>query len=491
MLYKKLVQTIKDNNLNVDLELLELAYDFAKSAHKEAKRKSGEPYINHPVRTAITLAKLKLDQSTIIAGLLHDVPEDTEQTLDDVIHNFGDEIGKLVGGITKLGTVKYRGIERYAENLRKMFIAMAQDIRTIFIKFADRIDNLETLNALPAHKQKRIAEESLQIYAPIANRLGVGIMRGQLEDLSFKYMLPREYKKTENVLKNAQPHREKCLKEVKKHLDNILKENKINALTIHGRAKHLYSLYKKLQRYDNDIQKIYDLVALRVVVKTIQDCYKILGLVHSEYTPLIGRIKDYISQPKPNGYKSLHTTVFAKDGNIIEIQIRTEEMHANAEFGIAAHWFYDENEEHAGWTKDKRLNWVNELATWQREIGEIKDTKKYLESLQIDVFQDRIFVFTPKGDVIDLPVDSTPVDFAYHIHTEVGNTCTAAKVNDKMVPLSYRLQSGDLIEIITNKNRKGPNADWGKFVKTQSARAKIKTHAKEASTWFKFPFTRK
>ncbi len=485
MSFQKLLHTVKANRLPVDPILLELAYEFAREAHKGMKRKSGEPYINHPLRTATLLAELKLDEKTIIAGLLHDVPEDTKKTLKDIQKDFGEEVAQLVEGITKLGTIKYRGIERYAENLRKMFIAMALDIRTIFIKFADRIDNLETLSALPPHKRERIAKESLEIYAPIANRLGIGLLKGRLEDLAFPYVLPKEYKKTIQLLQEDHSERKTCLNILKHQTTSILKDNSIDMISIHGRTKHLYSLFKKLERYDNDINRIYDIIALRIVVKTIEDCYKVLGIIHAEYKPLIGRIKDYIAQPKPNGYKSLHTTVFAKDGHIVEFQIRTEQMHAEAEYGIAAHWYYEESDSlhHT----DKRLEWVEELAKWQAELGEIKDTKKYLETLKIDVFQNRIFVFTPDGDVIDLPEESTVVDFAYHIHTEVGDHCISAKVNGKIVPLNFKLKSGDMAEIIIDKNRKSPNPDWLKFVKTGTARSKIRSQIGKKS-WFKFPF---
>ena len=485
MSFQKLLHTIKTNRLPVDPVLLELAYDFAREPHKGMKRKNGEPYINHPLRTATLLAELKLDEKTIIAGLLHDVPEDTTKTLKEIEKDFGEEVAKLVEGITKLGTIKYRGIARYAENLRKMFIAMALDIRTIFIKFADRIDNLETLSALPPHKRERIAKESLEIYAPIANRLGIGLLKGRLEDLAFPYVFPKEYKKTLQLLKEEHSERKTCLKVLRHQITSILRDNNIEFISVHGRTKHLYSLFKKLERYDNDMNRIYDIIALRIVVKTIEDCYKVLGIIHAEYKPLIGRIKDYIAQPKPNGYKSLHTTVFAKDGHIVEFQIRTEQMHIETEYGIAAHWYYEETESLTN--TDKRLEWVEELAKWQAELGEIKDTKKYLETLKIDVFQNRIFVFTPDGDVIDLPEESTVVDFAYHIHTEVGDHCTSAKVNGKIVPLNFKLKSGDMAEIIVDKNRKGPNPDWLKFVKTGTARTKIRSQAEKRS-WFKFPF---
>lgn len=488
MLYKELVRTIERNKLPVDADLIALSHDFALEAHHGMVRKNGEPYINHPLRTAKTLAELKLDQDTILAGILHDVPEDTEKTIEDIKHDFGEGVASLVEGITKLGRLKYRGIGRYAENLRKMFIAMAKDIRTIFIKFADRIDNLETLDALPPQKRERIARESMEIYAPIANRLGIGVLKGKLEDLAFPYVYPKEYKKTLKILEENQSQTEESLGQIQEQLHLLLRENGIEVASIHGRAKHLYSLYQKLQRYDNDINKIYDLVALRIVVKSVADCYKVLGIIHAEYKPMIGRIKDYIAQPKSNGYKSLHTTVFVKDGRPVEIQIRTEQMHEEAEFGVAAHWYYDEKGPIP--YRDKRLTWVEELASWQRELGEIKNTKKYLETLKLEVFRNRIFVFTPEGDVIDLPEEATPVDFAYHIHTEVGDKCGSARVNNRMVPLNFKLKSGDMVEIIIDKNRQCPNADWLKFVKTRTAKSKIRAQAGKVK-WFKFPFLKR
>jgi GTP pyrophosphokinase len=468
-----LIKTINQEKLKVDKDLVRKAYEFARDAHKGQVRESGGPYITHPLATAITLAKYHLDQDTIIAGILHDVPEDTEKTLKDVEDNFGKDVGKLVEGITKLGKLKYRGIERYTENLRKMFIAMAADIRVIFIKFADRIHNLKTLDALPKNKRERVALETLEIYGPIANRLGIWQLKGKLEDYSFKYLYPKDYEQIKEAIEKNYSERSTLLKHLRQELTQELEEEKIKITSISGRSKDLWSLYKKLQKHDNQLDRIYDVVALRIIVPTVADCYKTLGIIHSRWNPIPKRIKDYIAQPKPNGYQSLHTTIFCEKGKIVEIQIRTQDMDLTSEYGIAAHWHYDEK----GSIKlDKKLKWMDDLKKWQKEI---KDSKQYLDSLKIDVFQNRIFVFTPKGDVIDLPEDSTPIDFAYHIHTEIGDKATAARINNQIASLDTPLRSGDMTEIIIDKNRKAPNSDWLKFVKTRAARDKIKTKTKK------------
>ena len=463
-----LIQSIEQEKLPVDKDLVRLAYEFAQEAHQGQKRKNGEPYINHPLDTAITLARYHLDQDTIIAGLLHDVPEDTEKTLDDVRKQFGGNAAKLVEGITKLGKLKYRGMERYTENLRKMFVAMAADIRVIFIKFADRLHNLKTLDALPSEKRERIALETLEIYAPIANRLGIWQMKGRLEDLSFKQLYPKEYAQITDDLEKNYSKRHALLKELKRKILHALKKERIKVEEISGRTKDILSLYKKLQTHGNEFERIHDIVALRIVVRSIADCYRTLGIIHSLWRPIPNRIKDYIAQPKPNGYQSIHTTIFCSEGKSVEIQIRTPEMHLAAEFGIAAHWHYDEK---GSIRLDRELDWVQELTRWQQEV---QDSKQYLDSLKIDVFQDRIFVFTPQGDVIDLPENSTPIDFAYHIHTEIGDKAMASRVNNQMASLDTPLKSGDMVEIIIDKRRKGPNRDWLKFVKTRAAREKIK-----------------
>lgn len=475
---KELVEKVIINNPNADVDLLWLAYEFAEKAHGDDKRFSGEDYIYHPLRTAITLAEMKLPLPIIIAGLLHDVPEDTDKTINDIRKNFGKDIANMVAGITKLGKIKYRGVERYVENLRKMFIAMAADLRVIVIKFADRLDNLNTLDVHPPHKQTRIARESLEIYAPIANRLGMGELKGQLEDAAFPYVYPKEFEWVKSMITESMSSKQKHLKTVIRIAKQELKKYNIKYLSVHGRTKHIYSLYKKLLRYDRDISRIYDLVAVRVIVNNIADCYTVMGIIHNKFKPVKGRIKDYIAQPKPNGYKSLHTTVFCSDQKeIVEFQTRTEEMHEEAEFGIAAHWHYDEK---GSVQPNKQFQWVKELANIQKEITTKEKFIESLESLKIDIFQNRIFIFTPKGDVIDLPENATPIDFAYYVHTEIGNKCSGAKVNDEIASLDTKLNSGDVVEIIIDKRRKKPNSDWLKFAKTRLARNKIRQSLKKA-----------
>jgi len=451
------------------MELLQLAFDFAKEAHQGQKRMSGEDYIYHPLATAQTLAEMKMNTPMIIAALLHDVPEDTKFTIEDIKKNFGSETASLINGVTKLGNIKYRGIERYIENLRKMFLAIAKDLRVIIIKFADRLHNLKTLYALPRNKQIRIASEVLEIYAPIANRLGMYEMKGELEAEAFKYLYPKEYNWLKQLIEEHTKQKEKYLHKVINFVKNELAENNIKYIEVKGRIKQLYSLYKKLLRLDKDINRVYDFVAIRVIVKDIPTCYAVLGTIHKKMKPLKGKIKDYIAQPKPNGYSSLHTTVFTPEGEIIEVQIRTQDMEESAEYGIAAHWYYDEK---GSFKPTKKMKWINELTQWQKELGA---NQKFLEKLKIDVFQDRIFVFTPNGDVIDLANGSTPIDFAYHVHTDIGNQCVGALVNNQITTLDKKLKSGDVVEILTDKNRKFPNPDWMKFSKTSVAKNKIKS----------------
>ncbi len=473
--FEDLKSLVQQNNPAADIPRLERAFEFARDAHAGQKRLDGSDYVTHPLETAYTLAHMNLDLDTIIAGLLHDVPEETAVTAEEIEKNFGNAVAKLVKGTTKLGKLKYRGLERYAENLRKMFVAMAEDVRVVLIKLADRLHNLSTLSALPPIKQQRIARETLEIYAPIANRLGIGELKGKLEDLAFKYVYPEEY---DWVIKIAQTRLEDQLAYVKgviKQVQKILNDNNVPIVSIHGRAKHYYSLYRKLIRKDMDISKVYDLVALRVILPSVADCYHVLGLIHNLWKPLPGRIKDYIAQPKPNGYRSLHTTVFGDDGRIIEFQIRDQEMHDLAEYGIAAHWHYKEGGQKTLNLPPAQLKWIKELLDWQKEI---KDNEQYLQALKIDAFQNRIFVFTPKGDVIDLPDEATPVDFAFSIHSDIGNKCSGARVNEKITALDSKLKSGDMVEIIVDKNRGGPSEDWLKFVKTNMAKSHIKNYLK-------------
>ncbi len=475
-----LLRIIKKYINSNDLDLVRLAFEFAESAHRGQMRKSGVPYIQHPLATAYILANMRLDVNIIMAALLHDVPEDTQVTLEEIEKNFGHDIASMVKGITKLGKVKYRGIERYIENLRKMFVAMAEDVRVMIIKFADRIHNLSTLESLPPKKRFRIALESLEIYSPIANRLGMGEMKGWLEDLSFLYVHPKEYEKVKTM-------RDRILVGAGTYLTGImdiarkeLKQSGISALDIHGRQKQLYSLYQKLLRKGWDSEKVYDIVAVRIIVPDIGDCYATLGIIHKLWRPLKGRIKDYIAQPKPNSYQSLHTTIFGSDGKTVEFQIRTKEMHEEAEYGVAAHWHYDEK---GNRLPAKDMAWAKQLAELQKEI--LKNITD-LDEMKIDFFHNRIFVFTPKGDVIDLPEEATPVDFAYHIHSEVGNKCNGVKINDQMVSLDTLLKNGDVVEIVTDKNRKGPSPDWLKFVKTHLAKSHIKGYLNSSlKIWLK------
>lgn len=478
---------------DADLTFVKKAYEFAKFAHGDQKRKSGEPYIIHPLSVALRLADMRLDKETIAAGLLHDVCEDTGFTIDEIRKDFGGEVAFLVEGVTKLDQIRYKGTERNAENLRKMFLAISEDIRVVLIKLADRLHNMETLEHVAPEKQKRIALETLEVYAPLAYRLGIGEIKGRLEDLAFPYIYPQEYRWLAEHIKDTFEERgdyiERLIPKVKKELAD---EN-LTPLDIHARAKHHYSLYKKLLAHDMDINKIHDLIAVRIVAQNIEDCYRTLGVIHKLWKPLPGRIKDYIAIPKPNGYRSLHTTVFGPEGKITEFQIRTLEMHQEAENGIAAHWAYSEAKTQAprripsyeGVGRSKNLSWVQQLREWQKEFT---NPEEFLESLKIDFFKDRIFVFTPKGEVFDLPEGSTPIDFAYQVHSAIGNAAMGARVNGKMVSLDYRLASGDVVEILTQKNKR-PNSDWLEFVKTAGARKKITASIRRERE--NFAFTKK
>ncbi|OGH60170.1 MAG: hypothetical protein A2725_04660 [Candidatus Magasanikbacteria bacterium RIFCSPHIGHO2_01_FULL_33_34] len=478
---QSLIDKIMTYSPESDLDMVRLAFNFADDAHRGQFRKSKEPYIVHPLAAAHILADMRIDPIIITATLLHDVPEDTHVTLKEIEDNFGSEIKNMVEGITKLGKLKYRGVERYIENLRKMFIAMAEDIRVMIIKFADRIHNLQTLDALPPQKRYRIALESLEIYAPIANRLGMAEMKGQLEDLAFRHVYPKEYERVKKLMDEKLRGKEKSLEGVENISKAELIKSNIEVIDLKGRSKRLYSFYKKLLRKENDITKVYDVIAIRVIVSNIADCYATLGILHNIWKPLKGRIKDYISQPKPNGYQSLHTTVFDDQGDLIEFQIRTLEMHDEAEYGVAAHWHYDER---GSRLPAKEILWVKELAEIQKDIlNKLSD----LEEIKVDFLQSRIFVFTPKGDVIDLPEDATPVDFAYHIHTDIGKKCNGVRINEKMARLDTPLRNGDVVDIIVDKNRKGPNQDWLSFVKTHTAKNHIKNQQKSTrlTGWLK------
>lgn len=462
-----------------DKSLIQQAYDVAQSAHAKQKRESGEPYITHPLEVANILAKINMDTTTIAAALLHDVVDDTPITIEKIKKDFGEEIAFLVEGVSKLGKLKYRGLQRHAENLRKMLIAMAQDVRVILIKFADRIHNMKTLDALPKQKKHRIALETLEIYAPIASRLGVNEFGKQLEDLAFPYIYPEQYEyvKTESNYRFAEA--EKYLKKLAPRIKKELAKGEVNPKKIEMRAKHYYSLWKKLEKYNYNWSKINDLIAVRIIVNSVEDCYKTLGIIHALWKPLPGRIKDYIALPKQNGYQSLHTTVFCINGRQTEFQIRTSEMHENAEYGITSHWRYkNKNDSTNKYTKkklDKTFDWVEQLQEWKKDTS---DTEELLDNLKIDVFSDRIFVFSPNGDVVDLPKGATPVDFAYTIHSDIGDKCSGALINGKMMAISSELNSGDVVEIITNKN-KTPSQSWLTFVKTRSAKGHIKRWFRE------------
>lgn len=474
MTIEQIINKLKNDQPDADIDMLRLAYDFALKAHGKQKRRTGEPYIQHSLHTAFLLVQIKADFPSIIAGILHDVPEDTEYGLDDVEKNFGKEVATLVEGITKLSKIKYRGVERYRESLRKMFLAMAQDLRVIMIKFCDRLHNLRTLDALPKEKRLRIARETMEIYAPIAGLLGIWRLKWQLEDICFKYLYPEDFKKLEYKYEvEKKLERNQYTQKVKNILGQKLKEENIT-YTIENRFKHLYSIYKKMQEKDRKFNEIQDVFALRVIVSNISDCYKTLGIIHSLWKPKSDRIKDYIAVPKPNGYRSLHTTVFGPDNKSTEFQIRTQEMHEESLYGIAAHWHY--KAQRSGESKNQP-SWVKDILNIQRQA---ENTNDFINKIKLDVFQNRIFLFSPQGDVFDLPEHSTPVDFAYTVHTEIGDKTTGALVNNKMAPLNQELKNGDQVEIIIDKNRKGPNRDWLKFVKTNRAKEKIH-HSTKAS----------
>ena len=456
--------------------LIKSAYDLAWDAHKNQKRESGEPYIQHPLNVALTLTKMNLDTETIVAALLHDVIEDTAYTLAEIENKFGKKIAFLVNGVTKLDKIKYSGVEGKAENLRKMFLAMAEDIRVVLIKLADRYDNMRTLQFLPKEKQQRIALETIEIYAPIAYRLGMGDLKGQLEDLSFEYLYQKEHTWLLSEVNERYEMQKSYINKLGPIINGILKKENIAPIEIHARTKHLYSLYKKLVRYNMNFEKIHDLVAARIIMKNIEDCYLALGIIHQSFKPMPGLIKDYIAMPKPNGYQSLHTSVFGPQGKITEIQIRTPQMHAKAENGIAAHWAYKERNYTGRDLKGskKELNWIEQLREWQKAV---RGSDEFLQSLKIDFFKDRIFILTPKGDAIDLPEGASPVDFAYAIHSDIGHQCAGAKINGKITPLNTELQSGDTVEILIQKNKK-PSEDWLSFVKTNLAKDRIRSAIK-------------
>ncbi len=454
-----------------DQELIGRAFQIAEDSHRLQERASGDPYITHPIAVALEMIKRKMDAATVAASILHDVLEDTRITKEELVRQIGEEVAFLVEGLTKLDRVRYQGSERRVESARKMFLAVAEDIRVVLIKLADRLHNMKTLGALPPDKQKRTAEETLELYAPLAYRLGMGELKGELEDLAFPVVYPEEYAWITAEVKDVLSERVAYLKKVAPVVEEELKKGSLKKFTIDFRAKHYYSLWKKLLRHNMDLGRITDLAALRIIVPTIEDCYRALGVIHAAWRPLPGRVKDYISLPKPNGYKSLHTTVLCVDGKLTEFQIRTRQMHEEAEFGIPAHWVWEQ----AGKPKkgvradEQKIAWVKKLREWAESSGE-----EFLEAIKIDFFKDRIFVLTPKGEVIDLPDGSTPIDFAYHIHSEIGDHMSGAKVNGKMVPFSHKLASGDAVEILTSKNQK-PSTSWLEIAHTSAARGHIRS----------------
>ena len=471
--WDQLRQLIYKNYPDADLTNLTRAFQFAEKAHAGVKRKSGEDYIHHCLATVYYLAELRVDMATLIAGMLHDVPEDTSFTLTDIKKEFGKEVESLVEGVTKLSPLKYRGMERYAENLRKLFVAMSKDLRVILIKLANNLHNVETLHAHRSDKQLRIAKETMEIYAPLANRLGMFELKSRLEDAAFPYIYPEEYDRVKTLVQDRLKNESKYIDKVRYIIERELIKHNVDFIFIEGRIKHIYSLYRKLLTHGWDINKIYDLIAIRIVVKSVPDCYLVLGMIHGIWTPLKGRIKDYIAQPKPNGYQSLHTSVFTDFGKVIEFQIRDEVMHELAEYGIAAHSKYKELKTQQS---KKSFQWINELIGWQKKI---KNDMEYVKNIKNDIFQNRIFVFTPHGDVLDLPDNATPIDFAYYIHSDLGSHAVGARINDHMASLDANLKSGDVIEIIKDKNRKGPSPEWLQIAKTGTAQEKIRHQLKK------------
>lgn len=471
---QKLVEKIENNCSNFNKELIQKAYNLADQAHKQQKRESGEPYIIHPIEVACILAEMGMDTNTIIAGLLHDVIEDTDYNYEDIKREFNEEVANLVEGVTKLGKIQYKTKEeQQADNVRKMLLAMTKDIRVILIKLADRLHNMRTLKYMPVEKQKEKAKETFDIYAPLAHRLGMSKIKWELEDLAFRYMNPNEYYDLVQKIAEKRAEREVYISEIITDLHKRLLNSNIDS-DIEGRPKHFYSIYRKMLNKSKSIDQIFDLTAIRILVNTIKDCYAALGIVHTVYKPIPGRFKDYIAMPKPNMYQSLHTTVIGPQGKTFEIQIRTFEMHKTAEYGIAAHWKYKEGEG-GGNDFDAKLSWLRDMLEWQRETS---DAEEFMEAFKIDLFSDEVFVFTPKGVVINLPHDATPIDFAYRIHTDIGNRCIGAKVNGKMVTLDYHLKTGEIVEILTSSTPKGPSIDWLNIAKSNQAKSKIRA-------WFK------
>lgn len=468
--YDDIEELVRSYNPSADFNLLRKAVLYSAKVHAGQVRSSGEPYLSHPLSVAYILAEMRLDVKTIAAGLLHDVIEDTAVSREELEEEFGEEIASIVDGVTKIGKVSYPRFEQQIYNLRRILIAMAKDLRVIFVKLADRLHNMRTLNYLPEEKQKRIAEETLQIYAPIAHRLGLGKIKAELEDLSFRYLYPKEYFQLEAKIEAVRDELERKLERMSSQIKKILEERGIKA-TIQRRVKRLYSIFRKINRKNIDLDQVFDLLALRIITDTESRCYEILGLIHKHWTPLEGRFRDWISKPKSNGYRSLHTTIITREGDKYEIQIRTWQMHRDAEYGIAAHWSYKEGKPVDDYFLS--MSWIKNLADFLQETEE-EPPYEFMEHLKLELYPDEIYVFTPKGDIITLPKGATPVDFAYAVHTEIGNHCAGAKINGKLAPLKTQLKTGDVVEIITSPSA-SPSRDWLSFVKTSKAKSKIKS----------------
>ncbi len=469
--YNDLVNKLKAFTSEADLETVKKAYKFAQKAHGKQKRRSGEPYITHPLAVASILADLKLDIASIVAAILHDTVEDTNTTLEDVRKEFGDQVTELVDGLTKIGRVKFRSNqEKLAENFRKMIVAMAKDLRVILIKLADRLHNMRTISAMPTEKAKRIAQETLDIYAPLANRLGIYGTKSELEDICLRTLKPDIYLNIKEKISGKKQARQNYIDEVIRILENELKKYHFKNIEIYGRPKHFYSIYKKMLSRKLDFEDIHDLFAFRIIVDSIKDCYEALGIVHAMWKPMPGRFKDYIAMPKANMYQSLHTTVIRPNGEPAEIQIRTKEMHRICEYGVAAHWTYKETEQAASGDSDK-FSWLRQIVQWQSEL---KDPDEFLEAVKVDLFDEEIFIFTPRGDVISLPRNATALDFAFAVHSDIGSRTIGAKVNSSMVPLKKSLRSGDIVEVLTSSTQK-PSKDWLNWVITSKAKNKIRS----------------
>lgn len=472
---EEIISALQSYQPDAPVDLVRRAYEFAKVAHGTQKRQSGLEYITHPLCVAEILTTLHIDAITISAAFLHDVAEDTKITLDEIAEEFSPEIASLVDGVTKLSRLKFKSKEeQQVESFRKMFLAMAKDIRVVLIKLADRLHNMRTLKAVEPEKQHRVAKETLDIFAPLANRLGISNIKCELEDLCLRYMEPERYYELVRDVKQKRNERKELIDESIQTLEDKLKSAGIKC-DIHGRPKHFFSIYRKMVKKNKTLNEIYDLLAIRVLVDNISDCYAVLGTIHAMWKPIPKRFKDYIAVPKSNMYQSLHTTVIGMHGQPLEIQIRTYEMHRVSEYGIAAHWKYKEGNKGGGKGLEEKMSWLRQLIEWQKEI---RDPKEFVEAVKLDVFADEVFVFTPRGDVVDLPAGSIPLDFAYRIHTDVGHHCVGAKVNGKIVPLEYRLTNGDIVEIITNKQSAGPSRDWLNIVGASETRNKIRS-------WFK------